>query len=552
MYEPSAISPSYGTSPGPSKPKIDANFLSMAPSDMFKMMSVLGTQTQPSGRVETKLPASNGKIPKQPPGDGFGPNTEPRPPAKFAALSTPQWREGISKSEEIIPERVTALTVNPKPATEAVALAPRYGRVDYGSKPPLAKANSKADLRPRLLVETIAPAPRYSRKDISTLDGILPLNLPTPHYKGFAIQTSSGTFSRKSTINGLEIRNHRSQEAVPPAPQVKGGSFSALDATPPWSTLGTTNLKPKPPTETIPKLKIADITPSKETPTKKTFSSELQPKSAPHAEAVTPPAAPHRDRNPRSTGSPFKKFSMLDFGDNLEPGTQIPAPASQQKAETVPEANGTPSKKLTRSGLNISPTSSPGVAESARLAKGGSGYSFAQGSRFTAATKVSSKAKERTVEPAILKPGIVTGNPKIDRLKQMTSQRKDYMTYEENYVVKPIAPSFQAEILSAQNREHEHKEDLFTKVNPIMKLPVAPRKIKSGENVKSRNITNTSLPTLPDDAEESDISRSSSGEEGEQIKGTGPSDDFGLVSSKPWVKRLTARRRMRQGEFSKW
>lgn len=487
----------------PNKPKVKSNFLFMKPSDMFKMMSVLDTQTQLSNRAETNLHSSNGTIPEQLHEDNFGFNTEPGPELT-ADPATAQWQEGVRISEETIPKRVTV---------GLKQTAVQSTRAHHSSTSPLTKAELK---HPEAI--------RYSRKDISSLDGTFPLDLHPPDYKGFEIQASNGIFSRKATSYGPEIMPHRSTKAVSPAFWAKEPLIPAWDGMLSWNISGTTT-NPKP-TPSAPKLKVEDIPPSGETLPKKAFSSGSQLRSVPATEVVTPSAILGSNKVPALAGSIFRKPSL---GSNLEPEMQIPKPFSPPEKTKF---NETSTKNPNRSDPNIS----PGITE--KPARGGSGYSFIKGSRFPAVTKVG-KVKVKTLEPAILKP-VVTNNPEFDSQERMASWRKD-----ETNSVKAIAPSFQVETISAQNRT---REDPSTKVNPI--VGVSPE-IKSSESTKAQNRPNTSLPTLPYDVEESDLSRSSS-DEGEQVKEATSFEDVTLVISKPWVKRITARRRMRQGEFSKW
>lgn len=534
MYDPGTISPNHGTSPVPSGAKIKANFLSMKPSDMFKMMGALGTQTQSSNRVETKLPAPTGIIPKQLLGDDFNPGIEPKTLAESVIIAKSQWLGGVPKSEETTSKRITAPTINLNPTVEVTVLAPQCTEIQhyntYSSTSPLNKAGSRS----RFFEEAIPPAPRYSRKVISTLDGALPLNLPAPHYREFEVQTSRGTFSRKPTSYGPEIKSYCSMKVVSPTPQKEASS--PLDN---WNTSGATA---SPSTETIPKLKVADIPLLKGTLTKQASSSGFQPKGAPDVEVVTLPAILYRNETPASTRPLFEKPSLFGFDDNLRPAPVAPL----KRTDRLKKSNGKLLKKLTRSGLDKSPTGSLEVEKPIKSAKGHSSYTFAQDSLFPAVANVG-KIEERVVESAILKSGIVTSNPE---LKQMTSKRKDYMTYEEKSTATAITALFQANIVSAQNQEPKHRKDPFAKANPILKLSAAPLEIKSSENAKTQNVSNDSLSTLSGD-EESDLSHSSS-DEGERAEEIQPFDDVALISSKPWVKRITARRRMRQGEFSKW
>lgn len=494
MSDQRTISPNHGKLAVPSK----SNFLSMKPSDMFKMMGVLGTQTQLGNRAETKLHSSNGTIPEQLHETNFSFNTEPDPELPTEP-TTAQWREGVHISEETIPKRVT---VGLKPT------AVQSTKAGHSSTSPL----NRVELRH---LEAI----RYSKKDISSLDGTFPLDLP-PNYKGFEIQTLSGSFSGEATGCGPEITTHRSTKAVSPAPRAKEPFIPAWDGVLSWNTSRTTT-NPKP-TPSVPKLKVADIPPSGETLPKKAFSSGSQLKSV---QTATPPTI--LDSNKISASAK----SLFSLGTNLGPEVQIPKPAPPKRAQKVTKFNETSTKNPDRSDHDISPD----IVE--KPARGGSGYSFVKGSRFLAVSKVG-KVKVEALEPAILKP-VVTNNPEFDSQERMASWRKDYETNS----VKAIAPSFQVEIMSAQNRT---REDPFTKVNPIVGLSP---EIKSSESTEARNRSNTSLPY---EVEESDLSRSSSDEEGEQVKEATSFEDVVLVSSKPWVKRITARRRMRQDEFSKW
>lgn len=497
MNDQRIISPNHGRLAVPSK----SNFLFMKPSDMFKMMGVLGTQTQLGNRAETKLHSSNGTIPEQLHETNFSFNTEPDSELP-AEPTTAQWQEGVRISEETIPKRVNPTAV-------------QSTRADHSSTSPLTRVELGR-------LEAI----RYSRKDIPSLDGTFPLDLP-PNYKGFEIQTLRGSFSGEATGCGPEITTHRSTKAVSPAPRAKEPFIPAWDGVLSWNTSGaTTNPKPTP---SVPKFKVADIPPSGETLTKKPFSSGSQLKSVQTAELATPPTI--LDSNKVSASAE----SLFSLGTNLGPEAQIPKPVPPLKrVQKVTKFNETSAKNSNRSDHDISPD----IVE--KPARGGSGYSFVKGSRFPAVSKVG-KIKVKTLEPAILKP-VVTNNPEFDSQERMASWRKDYETNS----VKAIAPSFQVEIMSAQNRA---REDLFTKANPIVGLSP---EIKSSKSTEARNRSNTSLPTLPYEVEESDLSRSSSDEEGEQVKEATSFEDVVLVSSKPWVKRITARRRMRQGEFSKW
>lgn len=537
MYNPGAISSNHGTLPGPSKATIKANFLSMKPSDMFRMMGVLGTQTQPSSRVQTEPPPPTSDLP----GYNLDFDVKPEPLGEFATIAKSQWQVGAPGSEEAIPKRI-AVPVNLKPVE--VVLAPQYTGVDYStysSISPLTKVGIMTGLPEE------APAPRYSRTDTSTLDGSLPLNLPTPHYKGFEIQTSSGKFSRKVTSYEPEIKTYSSPKVVLPVPRANEVSFSALDGMLSWNTSRATA---SPSAGTIPKPKVTNIPPSKGTFIKKVSSSGFQMKGVPDTKVVTPPAALYRDGTPGSTIPPSKKPAILGFGDNLEPDMQIPAPVtSRKKAEKVTKSGGNFPKELTGSGPDISSASSLEIITPTASASRSTGYSFLQDSLSQVVTKVGSKfkVKEGAVEPAILKPGIVTNNPKINRLEQMVYQCKNYITYEEKFAV---STPFQANIVSSQDRAHQErgrKVDPFARVKPIAKLSIPTPKVGVSGNAKFRNASNNTLPALSD-AEESDPSHSSS-DEAEEIR---LSDDVTLISSKPWVKRITARRRIRQGEFSKW
>lgn len=502
MNDQRAISPNHGKLTVPSNPKVKSNFLSMKPSDMFKMIGVLGTQTQLGNRAETRLRSSNGNIPEQLHEANFSFNTEPEPELP-AEPATAQWREGVRISEETIPKRVT------------VGLKPTAVQSTRAGTSPL----TRVELRH---LEAI----QYSRKDVSSLDGTFPLDLP-PNYKGFEIQTLSGSFSGEVTDCGPEITTHRSTKAVSPAPRAKEPFIPAWDG-----MLSSTNPKPTP---SVPKLKVADIPPSRETLPKKAFSSGFQLQSVQATEFVTPPTIIDSNKVSASAESLFKKPAIPSLGINLGPEVQIPKPVPPPKrAQKVTKFNETSTKNPNRSDRDISPD----IVE--KPARGGSGYSFVKGSRFPAVAKVG-KVNVKTLEPAILKP-VVTNNPEFDSQERMASWRKDYETNS----VKAIAPSFQVEIMLVQNRT---REDPFTKVNPIVGLSA---EIKSSESTEARNISNTSLPTLPYEVEESDLSRSSSDEEGERVKEATPFEDVALVSSKPWVKRITARRRMRQGEFLKW
>lgn len=336
--------------------------------------------------------------------------------------------------------------------------------------------------------EHIQPALCNSRNDISTLDRTLPL-----------IQTSGGTSSRETTSYGVETTTDLS------APRTREHSSPALGGMLSWNTSNTTpntstSTKPQP---TPPKRAAADISLSGGTLMKGALSLGSQWEGIPDIEIMAPTIL-HNNLSP-----------LFSFGAYLGPGVQIP-----KKATRSPN----------RSDLHISLAS----------AMGGSGYSFTKGSQFLGVTKVGS-FKERMLEQAIPEPGSVTDNPKIESLKQISSGRQGC---KEDPAVRGIAPSIQAEIISPQNPSPKRKKDTFTKeVNPVAKLFT----IKSNESSKPQYIS-----SLPDVVEETDSSRSSSDDERERVKGVPSFEDVALVGSRPWVRRITARRRMRQGEFSKW
>lgn len=357
----------------------------------------------------------------------------------------------------------------------AVGTVLQYAEVEYSS----GKSLTKANLIPCELRE---PTPWYRRNDISTLDTTFPLNVSTPKLKGSVIQTSRGTSSRKVTGYGVETTADFPPTAVFLAPGTKEPLSPALDGMLSWNTSKTT---------AAPKREATDISLSRETFTQKALSSGSQWRSITDAEVVVPTAILH------SNISVFGNNPVFSFGANLEPDIQIPEPTSpRKKAHRV-------TKSPNRSDFHITLASSMGM-----------------------------------LEPAIIEPGSVTDNPKIERLKKIPPWCKGC---EENSTVRDIAPSIQVEIVSPQNLSLERKNTFTKEVNPVVKQFA---EIKSDESAKTQQVS-----LLPDTVEETDSSRSSSGEEGEQV----PSfEDVTLVSSKPWVKRITARRRMRQGEFSKW
>lgn len=535
MYDTGTISPNHGTLSGPSKAKIKANFLSMKPSDMFKTMGVLGTQTQSGNRIQTEPPAPARDLP----GYNFESDIKSEPLAEFATIAKSQLQGRAPESKEAILKRIAVPTINLKPVVEVVVLAPQDAGVNYCTSSSISPLTG-AGLMTGLSEGATAPAPRYSRKNTSTLDGSLPLNLPTPYYKGFEIQTSSGTFSRKAAGHEPEIKTYSSPKVVPPAPREKEVPFSALD--------GTLSRKTS----------RATISSSAGTIPRRTFigkvsGSGFQVRGVPDAKVATPPAILYRNGAPVSTIPLFKKPSILEFGDNLEPNMQILAPViSRKKAEKVTNSAGNFPKELARSSPDVTSASSLEITMPIASASRGTSYSSLQDPPSQVITKVGSKVKvkERAVEPTILKSGTATNNPGINGLEQITYQCKDYITYEEKFAANTVATPSQANILSSQDRVHRERErkDPFTRVNLIAKLSTTSPKIEMGGGVKFRNASNNTLPTLSDDAEESDLSHSSS----DGAKEIMPSDDVTLISSKPWVKRITARRRMRQGEFSKW
>lgn len=507
----------------------------MKPLDMFKTMGELGAQTQFSNKVELKFSTSNETVPKKHPETNYEPFPE------FATLVIPKWQKEIPTLDGAAPRNTTMSGAKLKrnPSVGAVLPAPQYKPADYGaysSAASLSKVDSLEGLRSGARAETVAPAPRYSRKDAGTLDGTLPLNLPAPQYKRIEIVTSNGTFSKK-LINSDFGSDDTSLAALSSAPKLKGDGFARLDEMLPWKTVKPiADLKPRPSVGIVPRHQLVETS----KPMEIKAGSGSQPRGFMDVEIMAPTPQENTEEVLRTNRTISKKLPI----SRLEPYMQITAPTPQVGTSSL-----TPMKN-TRSGLDVSPGDSLTTVKSTGPAKGGAGYSFTQATRFPVIKKTDSKGWRGSEVPSV---HINTSDPKIERLKSIASQRRDYLSYKKIPVVKPIAPPIQSATAPIQNGTR--KEDPFSKVNPIVKPSIKSPKIILSTISKSRNITASSLPTLPDDVEPeaSDPDTFSSSDEGvEEVKEAGPLDDVTLVSSKPFVKRITARRRMRQGEFSKW
>lgn len=467
---------------------------------------MLGTRKKPSNRAQTKPPSSSVTVPEQLHRVNFDQDTEPE---ALAECVVPHWRERVAKSGAVNSKSVA---VSPQP-TDIVL---KYAEVEYSS----GILRTKADLMAR---EHEEPAPWYSRNDISILDRSLPLNLSTPKLEGSWMQASSGTSSRKTTDYSVESTNYHSPTVLFLAAGTKETWSPAVGEMCSWNTSKTVaNTKLQ---LSGPKREAADISSARKALLKEDLSSGSQWESIPDEQVVAPPAILHRNISLVSVESVLKNTPVFSFGANLEPHIQISEHADpRKKVQKV-------TKIPNRSDLHIS------LASSMR----GSGYSFTKNPQFSVVNMVGS-FEQKILEPAILEPSSVTSNPKIRSLKRIPSWRKGC---EGNSDVRAIASSIQAEIISPQKPSLQRTDNTFTQeVNPVVKLA----EIKSDKNAKTQDIS-----SLPGAVEETDFSRSSSDEEGgEQVKEVPPFEDVTLISSNPWVKRITARRRMRQGEFSKW
>lgn len=529
--------PDHGNSSEPTKPTINPSFLSMRPSDMFKMMSGLGT----SNREEQKFLTLDGAVPESLSRTGTNHGVES--PTELRPV-IPDW-EPVSISSRVIPMKPTTSTLCPKlgPPVKTVIPVPQCKQADYSSYNSaffLTKTDNKEEPNIRPHSEAVAPAPRYSRSDVSTLDGTLPLNLPAPQYRGIDIFTSNGTFSRKP----IDRESGQLLEALPSVPKLKGSEFAALDGMLPWKTSGC-------PADFKPRYSVKEVKSILQNKVTGTTSKETLAKNIKTGFAVTTTS-----KNAKEVPSTQKASSMKPtpstFDDSLQSQMQTIAPASS-RGEDISTLAITPPVEAARLGLNINPACSLETTKSTSPSRGGPGYSFTQESRFPVLSKTNTKGGNTKI-PSVQ---ILSNDPKIERLKNMTSQRRDYLSYKEVPTVTPTPtalPSVQSAILPAQNgmhRESGHREDPFGKIDPIVKQPVISQMIKLEAITKTRNPPKSLLPTLPNDGE-SDPDASSSDEDEAKAEEAGPLDDAVLISSKPYVKRITARRRMRQGEFSKW
>jgi hypothetical protein len=217
------------------------------------------------------------------------------------------------------------------------------------------------------------------------------------------------------------------------------------------------------------------------------------------------------------------------------------------------QSSAPPAKELSGSGLDSGLDGEKNISsEVGGPVLGGAGYSFVTESRFAA---IAQKVSKGSNNGAVSSKDIATETPNQDRSKLSHDSSPKEMLQEQQSTEHLIQPREVPNIDISGNLHFKNHSGIEEGSSISMSTTASGSGF--GEPLGFKEAAGQSLPDSLDIVDE-DSNRTSSGgdknenEENAEIQALGNLNDIVLVSHKPYTKRVTARRRMRQGEFAKW
>lgn len=425
----------------------------------------------------------------------------------------------------LLPQKVSRFGLSVKSGTSLEPVAPTPGRKRMdASKPAGTVLTSNYNIKLEPYVKAVTPASQYKREDSANCipepslakaeskddrkhDPFAMLMAPATWYKGKEI-LSYGT---PPISNPRRILEHR--EGVAPLTPNYKGEAPTLD----WSISTTAGSYSELITPAA-QQEVEDIL------ALKTFSKTSGPEFQ-FQNTANPKVSVSTSQYNGATGALSTKDTVPSFDDSFENLASSPLHREEKEPESHPQ-------RIPRSGLDIKPGSSPGAGP----VRGSSGYSFVTGSRFAIVAKTESNDEKHCMESSGCKSRMTIPS----HSSSGTNVKRLAASLVRSGAVPAISPSI------------EHIIQPSVKEAPaVVLLQMTPE----ARIAETRNNMDQIMPNLPDDEEsDHDISSNdeSKEEEGDELREVGNLDDIALVGSKPFNKRITARRRIRQGEFSKW